>query len=161
MFLTASCAHTIQFPLSHTSTEVLVFTADESFWCDNYNYSKRMILLGEKNHIALYICFHFTHICAAMWKFYFIKLVFSVLNICAFSVCLVFFCILYIFMVSVANSHTINCIQQKVWKNHSDLSFKLSAGHLVGHLTHPWIKLLNGLLIKDYFAAFCFSQDLE
>lgn len=73
----------------------------------------------KKKRIALYICFHFTHICAAMWNvlFYFIKLVFSVLNICAFWVCLgVFFCILYIFMVSVANSHTINCIHQKVWR---------------------------------------------
>lgn len=72
------------------------------------------------------------------------------------------FFVFYIFLWYLWQIATLSTVYTRRFEeNHSDLSFTLSAGHLVGHLTHPWIKLLNGLLVKDYFAAFCFSQDLE
>lgn len=66
-----------------------------------------------KKHIALYICSHFTHICAAVWNvlFYFIKLVFSVLNICAFWVCFLYF----IYFICGKQPHY-QLYNQKVWR---------------------------------------------
>lgn len=132
-----------------------MFTADESFWCDNCNYKSGWYFWKrKKKHIAFCICFHFIHNCSCCYAKFIILFhqiaVLSVEHLCFLGLFLYF---IYFYGICGQQPqhhlHTPEGLKEK----HPDLSFTLTAGHLVGHLTHSWLTLLNGLLIKDYFCS--------